>query len=134
VPCGTHTYFVDRMLDCGISHVRTDILGRYVKFFSSLGASPSMEVSVLAHIVSRDVRTTTGSNLRHVQEMTGLDPWCCLGSQVKKVLGEKLADLPEQDEWRLPYLGKLLEQRGDFYYQLEDTSELTELIDSLCLN
>ena len=53
---------------------------------------------------------------------------------MKKVLGEKLADLPEQDKWRLPYLGKLLEQRGDLYYQLEDTSELTELIDSLCLN
>ena len=134
VPRGTHTYFVDRMLDCGISHVRTDILGRYIKFFSSLRESPSMEVSVLAHIVARDVRTTTGSNLHHVKEMTGLDPWCCLGSQVKRVLGEKLADLPEQDKWRLPYLGKLLEQRGDLYYQLEDTSELTELIDSLCLN
>ena len=66
--------------------------------------------------------------------MTGLDPWCCLGSQVKRVMWEKLADLPEQDKWRLPYLGKLLEQRGDLYYQLEDTSELTELIDSLCLN
>ena len=80
------------------------------------------------------LETILGVIYSMLREMTGLDPWCCLGSQVKKVLGEKLADLPEQDEWRLPYLGKLLEQRGDLYYQLEDTSELTELIDSWCLN
>ena len=31
VPRGTHTYFVERLLDCGLSHGRTDILARYVK-------------------------------------------------------------------------------------------------------
>ena len=102
MPRGTHTYFVDRMLDCWISHVRTDILGRYIKFFSSLRESPSMEVSVLAHIVARDVRTTTGSIHHSVQEMTGLDPWSSLGIQVIKVIREKLADLPEQDNEALP--------------------------------
>ena len=66
--------------------------------------------------------------------MTGLDPWSCLCSQVRKVLDLKLAEMPQQDEWRLPYLGKLLEQRGQKYYQMEDTSELTELIDSPCVN
>ena len=70
-----------------------------------------MEVSVLVYFVVRDVRTTTGSNLQLVGDLTGLDPWSCLGSQVKKVMAEKLAVLPEQDRWRLPYLGKLLEQR-----------------------
>ena len=110
------------------------MMSRYVKFFKSLRESPSVEVSVLVHIVARDVRTTTGRNLQHVQEMTGLDPWSCLGSQVRKVLDLKLAEMPQQDEWRLQYLGKLLEQRGQKYYQMEDTSELTELIDSLCVN
>ena len=58
VPRGTHTYFVDRMLGCGISHVKTDVIGRYIKFFKSLRESPSMEVSVLVHFVARDVWTT----------------------------------------------------------------------------
>ena len=40
VPRGTHTYFVDRMLGCGISHVRTDVIGRYIKFLKSLRESP----------------------------------------------------------------------------------------------
>ena len=34
-------------------------------------------------------------------------------------------------EFRLFYLGKLLAQRGEWHYELRDTSELTELIDSL---
>ena len=69
-----------------------------------------------------------------VRYLTGFDPWSCLGGQFKKVMAEKLAVLPEQDSWTLPYLGKLLEQGGELYYQMEDTSELTELIESLCIN
>ena len=134
VPRGTNTYFVDRLLSCGISHVKTDILAKYVKFFWSLRESPSREVSVLAHIVARDVRTTTGSNLHLIRDMTGLDPWSCLGIQVKKVLGEKLAEVSQQDKWRLLYLEKLLDQRGEMYYMMDDTAQLTELIDSICLN
>ena len=37
-----------------------------------------------------------------------------------------------EDRWRLAYLGKLLEQRGELYHEMKDTEELTELIDSLC--
>ena len=54
-------------------------------------------MSVLSHIVARDVRITTGNNLHMIRDMTGLDPWSCLGHQVKKVLGEKLAEVPHQD-------------------------------------
>ena len=53
------------------------------------------------NIVARDVRTTTGNNIQHIQEMTGLDHWGCLESQVRKVMGENVAVLPMQDEWRL---------------------------------
>ena len=134
VPRGTHTYFLERLLDCGISHVRHDILARYVTFFKSLRNSPSVEVSILAHIVARDARTTTGSNLQLIRELCGLDPWSCSSGKVKEVLGNRLVQVPTQDFWRLSYLGKLLEQRGESYYQMGDTSELTELIDSICVN
>ena len=113
VPRGTHTYFVDRMLACGISHTRDDILARYVTFLRALRKSPSKEVSVLVNIVGRDIRTTTGNNLHLVRDLTGLDPWSCSSGQVKKVLGDRLSEIPAQDMWRLGYLGKLLEQRGE---------------------
>ena len=64
--------------------------------------------------------------------MTGLDP--CFGSQVKKILGDKLAEVPQQDLWRISYLEKLLTERGEKHYGMDNTTELTELIDSLCMN
>ena len=134
VPHGTHTYFLDRLLGCGLSHVRTDILSRYIKFFKALRESPSKEVSVLAHLVARDIRTTTGSNISMIHDKTGLDPWSCLGHQVKKVLGDMLAEVPQQDRWRISYMEKLLAQRGEKFYTMDSTTELTELIDSLSLN
>ena len=134
VPRSTHTYFVERMLDCGLSHVRTDILARYVKYLSSLRNSPSMEVVVLANLVARDVRTSTGANLHHIGVMTGLDPWTCSPKQVKIVMSERLGQLPEQDKWRLTYLGRLLKERGEKFFSMEDTIQLTDLIDSLCVN
>ena len=134
VPRATHTYFVERMLCCGISSTRDDLLSRYVTFLQSLRRSPSKEVSVLVHIVGRDMRTTTGSNANLVRELSGLDPWSCQSSQVKKVMGERLVHIPEQDMWRLAFLGKLLEKRGEDYHQMVDTGETTELIDSLCIN
>ena len=134
VPRGTHTYFVERMLDCGLSHVRTDILARYVKYLKSLRSSPSMEVVVLANLVARDVRTTTGANLHYVREVTGMDPWNCSPKDVKEVMVEKLSEMPDQDRWRLPYLGRLLEERGERFHMMEDTEGVTELIESLCVN
>ena len=86
VPRSTHTYFVRRLLDCGISHIRDDLLARYVNFLKSLRGSPSREVSVLVHIVGRDVNNTTGNNLHLIRELTGLDTWCCSCSQVKIIM------------------------------------------------
>jgi hypothetical protein len=97
VPHSTHTYFVERLLDCGLSHVRTDILARYVKYLKALRSSPSMKVVVLANLVARDVRTTTGVNLHHVRDVTGLDPWQCSPNDVKAVMAERLVQLTDQD-------------------------------------
>ena len=63
-------------------------------------------------IVCGDIRTTTGNNLHLIRDLSGLDPWSCRSGQVKKVLGDRLGEVPAQDMWRLGYLGKLLEQRG----------------------
>ena len=60
VPRDTHTYMVDMLLSCGISHIRNDVLARYLTFLISLRKSCSKEVSVLVHLVGRDIRTTTG--------------------------------------------------------------------------
>ena len=63
-----------------------------------------------------------------------MDPWQCSPKDVKAVMAEKQVELPDQDKWRVPYLGRLLEERGERFHYMEDTMEITELIDSLCVN
>ena len=134
VPRAAHTYFLDHLLSCGNSSVREDILARYTKFVQSLRSSPSMEVSVMCGVVSRDVRTTTGSNLALLRQETGLLAMAISSKKVKKVMHERRAAVPEADRWRLGYLARLLEERGEQYYQGADTDNLTNLIESLCVN
>ena len=119
------------MLAGNLTSVRTDALSRYVKFVAGLWSSPSKEVSVMCGVVARDVRTTTGLNLRLVKMETGMDPLNTSAVKVKAVLGNKLVTIPDMDRWRLGYMAKLLEERGQTYYEGGETEHLTVLIDSL---
>ena len=138
VPRGTRGSLAQHVLSCGISSVRVDILSKFVGFFQSLRSSPCPEVSFLASLVGRDIRTVTGRNLRLVGRESDLDPWVVTSSSVKKVLREKeeCTSVPPVDQWRLPYLGLLLEQRQTAHYEAMEAEEkrITELIDSLCIN
>ena len=137
VPRATHTYFMD-YLSGSMVPVKRDILSRYAGFYRSLLRSPCREVSILARIVAKDIRTTTARNLKFLEEETGGKTWAASALMVKKALiaGEKV--VPAEDSWRVPYLGKLLEERDKLVYQgLEDSKEVESvqsLIDSLCTN
>ena len=67
VPRATRTYLVQQVLSAGHTSAKVNILTRYRNFFHGLRKSPSYEVRVMANIASRDVRSTTGSNLRRVK-------------------------------------------------------------------
>ena len=95
--------------------------------------SASTEVRILANIVGRDVRSTTGKNLWNIKAETGLDVWECSQQEIKKYLNGVQTDVPLRDQWRPAFLAKLLMERGEKMYQGEEVEELTELIDSLCI-
>ena len=137
VPRATRTYLVQKVLAAGLSSARVDILARYANFFRSLRVSPCQEVSVMANIVGRDVRSTTGSNLKLLEELTGLNPWIFGSARIKEdLMKEETAPTPVEDEWRLPYLASLLAKRQQLDYMGEEelAKEITGLIDSLCVN
>ena len=124
------------MLSAGLTSAKVDILGRYANFFRSLRVSPCHEVSVLANIAGRDVRTTTGSNLKLVEELTGLNPWVFGSARIKAELWkEENVPTPEEDVWRLSYLASLLAKRQQLDYMGEEEAakEVSGLIDNLCV-
>ena len=137
VPRATRTYLVQNVLASGITSAKVDILARYANFFRSLRKSPSQEVSVMANIVGRDLRSTTGSNLKLLEESSGLNPWTYDSSRIKmELIAREKVVIPEQDAWRIGYLKKLLEERQMFTYsgEMDMMNQVSDLIDSVCIN
>ena len=137
VPRATHTYFVQQCLAPGATSARAEVLARFTGFYAGLRNSPSHEVRTVALLAGRDLRTTTGSNIRMVEEASGLSVWSSTTSQVRSaVRHHELVPVPPEDFWRLPYLNSLLEQRLQYHYSgnKEQETKIQSLIDSLCVN
>ena len=54
----------------------------------------------------------------------------------EELIKSDIKDFPAFDQWRVPYLSSLLERRQVLHYQgdTEGEKELTDLVDSLCVN
>ena len=112
--------------------MRTKVLTRYIKFFKSLLKSPSPEVVLVANLAARDMGSTTGINMARLKQETGLNPWVASSARVKEALEMSEHIVPEADLWRLPLLEKLILTRSKLELNLDDTSYICELIESLC--
>ena len=89
----------------------------------------------MANLVSRDIQTTTGRNLKLVERSSGLSPWDASQEKLKEAIRIKeTVVVDEGDSWRIPYLSKLLGQRQELVYLGEEVEEVSSLINSLCIN
>ena len=110
------------------------IKSKYVKFFQNLLTSKSKEVRLLSELVGRDASSTTGRNLIMLEQETGVSSWSSSPRQVSDILSAVVTPVPEQDEWRLPYLQKLLTERYKLNAEAKDTQDISFIIDNLCVN
>ena len=85
---------MQQVLSLGFTSARSAILPRFGKFFRGLGEVPSHEVRVTAFLVSRDLRSVTGRNVRFVREQTGQDLWTySSGSLVKSLVETEIVEV-----------------------------------------
>ena len=84
-----------------------------------------------ARIASKDIRSTTARNLRLLEEETGGMTWSNSKQKIQEMLLQGVPGAPKADEWRITYLGKLLEQRDIMKYQGLEESEPAQLVQSL---
>ena len=103
------TYLVEGYFDKGFVSLRNQVISRYSNFFQKLLNSPSREVRLLAHIVSRDPASVTAKNIKYIQELTQLSVWDFAPWKIKEALPVKT--VPENEMWRLRLLGHLLDFR-----------------------
>ena len=92
-------------------------------------------MATLANLVSRDVQSTTGGNLRLIEQETGLSAWNASQDKLKEAFKQKeRVHVEDREQWRIPFLSKLLGCRQELSYLGEDTEEISDLINSLCIN
>ena len=130
LPVSTFTYLVEGHLAASIPPLRNMVLGRYPKFYWRLRYSPSEEVSVMAEVVARDLRSVTASNLRHLSSLTQLDCSKVCGTEVKDAL--KVVEVPEKEKWRTGLLDVLLRERAELERGAKDTKRVNSMLASLC--
>ena len=132
VPRGTHTKFVSSVLARDRVSVRVQILSRYIKFVRSLLRSESPEVRSVANKLVRDRGSTTGINIARLREETRLNTWTASPAKVRHVLLEAEQVVPDNEQWSIPLLQKLLEERQVMESDLSNTDNIDDLISSLC--
>ena len=130
VPRATHTYLVDNLLSCGLLNVKQQLVSRFVNFFRSLLKSQSKEVKVVASIVARCARSTTGRNLMNIQVETNMDPWREEAWKIRQAV--KFEEVPDREGWRVQYLAKLIRAKQEMETRCEPVEEIERLIGSLC--
>ena len=84
----------------------------------------------MAELAMENAQTVTASNLAHLQKLTQLDPVSDSVRSIKMALPVKL--VPEEEEWRLGLLDKLLELRVKRRAAGEDEKAVNAMISSLC--
>ena len=132
VPRSCHTYLVQTVLAPKELSPRASFMSRSVRFFCGLLTSHSQEVTVVALLAARDLRSSLGSNLALVQEVAKLDPWAASRAELQAAL----VPVPQLDSWKVPTLEKLLSARLQAYYlgDKEEEKRLQALISSLVTN
>ena len=130
VPRSTHTYLVENFLAEGFLPVQTELFSRYMKFSRSLQTSVSREVRILASLVSKDIQSNTGKNLAVIQRTCGFNPRSVSPTVIWK--NPVKTEVPVLDQWRIPVLDNWLKLRREMTVNLQNTENISLLIDALC--
>ena len=134
LPRETHCWVVEAL--SGGKHFKQMVYSRFIKYLSVLKKNKRPVLRTLYNVVSNDVKTLTGSNIRKVLLDTSLDP----RSISRHQLSEWTVYQPA-DSWTVPLVVSLLELRHenwevnfDFEDEMDtlDDKEINFMIEAVC--
>ena len=140
LPMATHCWIVEHLSNG--PHAKILMYSRFATFVESLSLCEKPQVKALLQIVKNDPRQTTGSNIRKILIDTGIrvSPGHKNKSQLKQLAAY---EAPEEERWKIPLLGSLVEirdQRWQVLFDDEDNEgklsedDVTAMIDHWCIN
>ena len=129
LPWATHRYFMESL--SSRPHLRRTLVRRYLSFVKAVANSTKKPLRMLLEISRRDVRTTTGSNLRRIMLLTGKGTVEDL--EVKDANSLHYHKVPACEEWRLNLLKELIDIKNE---EIDvpgiDMYQLDQIINYVC--
>ena len=100
LPLATHRFFIEPL--SGVPHMRRILVRRYLSFIENIRRSSKVALNQLLELVQRDVRLTTGVNLRLIMIMAEL-------GRIEVLKPSKLDfeyhKVKKIDEWKIGFVG-----------------------------
>ena len=128
LPWATHRYLIEPLT--GLPHVRRIWVKRYLSFVKMIRNSRKPSVIQLLDTVLRDVRLTTGSNLRTIMLLT--DKNSIEDLEFGKV-DVKYHEIQESEAWRVDFIREVVDVKiGDLVVPGFDLEELEFIQEQLC--
>ena len=129
IPRNTHRYLIEPISDC--SHVKTLLCSRLISFYESLCKSVKPCIRLMTNLCKNDVRTSIGKNLDNISYDCNVTVDNLTKNIVKNNL--KYAEIPEDDQWRVPIVNELLNLNHDqFHVEGFYDDEIKDIITFLC--
>ena len=125
LPYQTHTNFVEELTNC--SHLQAMLHSRYVGFSKSLSQSKKPHIQLLFSLVSYDLTSLTGNNLKFLRSKYDLKSVEEMFEARQKISTEKFNKMPEVDLWKIVTLEDLVnfrENPDETELSLEEIEEL----------
>ena len=117
-------------LTSGVPTLRNMVLSRIPGFYQKLLRSSSDEARLMAEVAAGDARTVLAGNLALVSDLSKQDLGVASARMVRDAL--PVAEVPENELWRLGLLDILLRNRADLEKEGSDSKSVCAMISSLC--
>ena len=129
LPLATHRNILYNISE--VSHIRTSLIKRFIKFYSALQVCQKSEVRHLFNKQRYDCRSTFGRNCYNIsKEYKVLSPSSIDVSNISVAMP---MDIPEIESWRLPLISDLLGLREHDDCDIP-TDQLLIMLQSVCCN
>ena len=95
---------------------------RFIKFVDSLSKNKRPEIQALLQFSYKDVRTTTGANLKHILSQTG--SYIIPGVTKPNIVNDKfIYPIPDGEEWKIGFILSMIETRNHKWTVLFDEED-----------
>ena len=129
VPRNTHRNLIEAV--SGIPHLRSSLLKRFLTFIDQIRSCPKEAPRMLLSVIEHDVRSVTGSNLRHIMQLCekdSIDDLC-----PNDAMDLRYNPLPENELWKAAMIREIMEVRaGNAMIEGFSSKELDKMMDYLC--